>query len=425
MDFTGIKPETLLKRAKAIGLLYDFYLLEKGGAALGERELQLLAKQFYEARRYGCPGLGWTPVSLQTAKNDLTYVSDFSLFCASNFGHLPLNPVEELLVTPLSGKPFYEWLSTLSARKKFDMLLHLQGSTQLGQGHLNRLAFRPESRKNGRSQTAKRFPPDKVLPFIAGAPSIRDKLCWLLLFFGGLRTSELLHLYLRDVSLEKDGTARVVLAHPRDGVISWVDARGKKQTGTRLAFLQDRYGRVPRDMLPVRHPEHAGWKGMLYEDSRRMESLVYWADPRMGQLFWQLHVQYLRTERLSVPDEHPYYFVSLRGDAFGQALRRENLRKQFYDNAERLGLSVSADGVNPHGGRHFYGYYCASWLRLAKEQLQKIMHHRSSTATDVYYALDQAVVRNELSAAQERLHLSIPAFMASDALLLPSRFPNE
>ena len=419
LDFTGIKPETLLKRVKAIGLLYDYYQLEKGGVPLDERELQLLVKQFYEARRYGCPNLGWKPVGMQTAKNDLGYVSDFSLFCASNFGHMAINPSEEVLVTQLAGKGFYEWLATLNARKKFDMLLHVQSATKLGQGVVTRPLFRPESGKNGRSQTAKRFPPEHVLSFISSAPSIRDKLCWLLLFFGGIRTSELMHLYLRDITQEKDGTARVVLAHPRDGAISWADARGKKQNGTRQAFLKDRYGRIPRDMLPVRHPEHAGWKGMLYEDSQRRESQVYWSDPRMGQLFWQLHVQYLRTERLRVPDDHPYYLVSLRGETYGMPLRRDNLRKQFYDNAARIGLSASTDGVNPHGGRHFYGYYGASWLRLAKEQLQKLMHHRSATATDVYYALDQAVVRAELVKAQEKLHQSIPAFMANDRLLLP------
>lgn len=416
----GSKGPTVTKVAKAIGLLYDFYTLEKGGAALDERALHLLIKQFYEARRYGCEGLGWRPVSLKTAQDDLEYVSRFSTFCRDNYGHMEANPSERILVSALSNREFNNWLGQGRARKRFDFLYHAYGATQEGQGVATKRAFRPDAGKSKRVKSAKYFPPDRVLEFISQAVNVRDTLCWLLIFYGGVRISEVMHLYVRDISLDKrNGMARVVLADPRDGKIQWTTKNGKLRNGIRADFLQERYGRVPRQDYATYDPERAGWKGMKYEDEHSRESLVYWSDPRMGQLFWKLHTEYMRSVRLRVPDKHPYYFVALKDDAFGAPLKLKNLREQFYDNARRIGLSPSQDGVNPHGGRHFYGYFGATWLRFSKEKLQVLMHHESILSTEVYYALDLKVVRDELALAHQRMLDAVPAFLNSLRLTAP------
>ena len=128
-----------------------------------------------------------------------------------------------------------------------------------------------------------------------------DLLFWLLLFDGGLRTSELLHIYVRDIDMErKTGMARVVLADPRDGKIAWTTATGQQQFSLRANFLARRFRKIPRHDLGAKHPERAGWKGMKYEDQQNRESFVYWSDPQAGQLFWKLHVQYMREIRLRV-----------------------------------------------------------------------------------------------------------------------------
>jgi integrase len=69
--------------------------------------------------------------------------------------------------------------------------------------------------------------------------------------------------------------------------------------------------------------------------------------------------------------------------------------------------------VNPHGGRHFYGYYCASVLRLPVETTQKLMHHSSISSTEIYYALTAEAVRAELLAAQEKQALEAPGLLAA------------
>jgi integrase len=404
MLLLGSKGPTVAKAAKAIGLLYDFYTLEKHSLALDERGVQLLIKQFYEARRYGCEGLGWRPVSLKTALDDLEHVSQFSMFCQDNYGHIDANPSEQMLVSSMSNKEFNNWLVQGRIRKRFDLLYHAFGTTQEAQGVVTRRAFRPDTGKSGRVKSAKYFPPDRVLEFISKAGNVRDTLCWLLMFYGGLRISELMHLYVRDISLDKrTGMARVVLADPREGKIQWTTKNGTQRNGIRADFLHERYARVPRQDNGDKHPERAGWKGMKFEDEQNRDSLIYWSDPRIGQLFWKLHVEYMRSVRLRVPDKHPYYFVTMKDDAFGAPLKLKNLREQFYDTAKRIGLSQKQDGVNPHGARHFYGYFGATWLRFSKERLQVMMHHRSILSTEVYYAIDVKVVRDELALAHKRM----------------------
>jgi hypothetical protein len=40
-----------------------------------------------------------------------------------------------------------------------------------------------------------------------------------------------------------------------------------------------------------------------------------------------------------------------------------------------------------------------------------MMHHKRMSSTEVYYALDKAVVRDELFKAQEKMAKQLPAFV--------------
>jgi len=424
--FTGTDTTTVSGCAKAIGRFYDFYMLEKKSPTLDNAGLRQLVKMFYEARRFGLPSLGWAPVKRATAQNDLRHITHFSAFCATNFGHLEANPTETRLVEHLSGAEFQLWMARAEARKKWDLLLHAFPTTKEGKGEIAAPQFRPEMGKGKKPGKApKFFPPNKVVDFISQARNVRDTLCWLLIFFGGLRISELAHIFLRDVTVNKDdGTAQVIVAHPGDGQIDWVDGTGRKRNGTRAAFLLDRYGLIPRDQLPSKHPLHAGWKGMLYDDVNRSESVVYWLDPDMGRLFYRLHQQYLKHIRLLVGDTHPYYFIGLKGEGYGEPMKLGALHDQFDSCVARAGIPKTR-GVSPHGGRHFYGYFCANWLKVTKERAQKMLHHGSILSTEVYYTLDSATVRAELAQAHERMKAALPSILQNKDLLLSMGDTND
>jgi integrase len=416
--FAGADPGGLFKVAKAIGRFYDYYTLEKKSPTLDQQGMALLVKQFYEARRHGLTSLGWAPVKLATALSDLRHITHFSTFCATNFGHVEANPSEVLLLERLSGPEFHLWMARAEKRKKWDLLFHAFSATEEGQGSITRPTFRPEQGKRRQARTVEHFPAEHVLNFIAAGGSVRDRLCWLLLFFGGLRISELMHIYIRDITLNpSDGTARVVIAHPQEGTIDWVGPNSVKRRGPRAAFLKERYNSIPRNLLPSRHPTRAGWKGMMLDEPKRHESIVFWTDPSMGRLFWKLHLEYMRSVRLHVADDHPYYLVAQRGEDFGVPLKLSGLTNQFYRCAERIGLPLPGEGVHPHGARHFYGYYSASWLKLPKERVQKMMHHAQMSSTEVYYAIDSSVMRAELAQAHERMAKTMPSFLQNRQLL--------
>ncbi len=416
-----LKPAGLAKAIRAIGWFYDYYHLVEGSKPLTPQGLGLLLSKFLEAREHGDDRLGWKAVRRKTAVDDVRFISDFTEWCADNFGHIPANPREKKLVSDLNVTEQRDFYFALHHRKDWDNLAHLLPATNLGKGVVNQRAFRPKAKAPRPSYRRKYFPPDKVLALIRATPSVRDRLYLLLLFFGGLRASEPMHLFVTDVKIKADGIAHVTIAHPQAGTYEWVDTIKGKQTGIRTTFLKERYYLGPRNLLASKHPLHSGWKGIAFDDGSRSQSEVHWLIPEVGRYFAKLHAEYMRVTRRHVRDDHPYYFVNEKaGLYFGQPAKLSNMTKAFERAARRVGLSLTEEGVNPHGGRHFYGYYCASRLRLPIETTQILMHHESILSTKVYYNLTVDVARDELRKGQARLAAELPDFIAAEALLLPA-----
>jgi integrase len=416
----GVGTSTLAKAVSAIGRFYDYYQIAKSGAPLAADQLKPLLAEFYEARRFGNATLGWDAVKVATAAADVRAVSDFTDWCTDNFGHARVNPTEQVLVEQLNLREQKTVELKQKSRKDWDMLYHLAPAREEAQGLVTRRAFEPGRGKTNKAFTdSKHYPPDKVWETILRTPSVRDKLYLLLLFFGGLRISEPIHLFASDIKIQPDGSVRVVLGHPQDGAYGWIGRDGKKKTGNRATFLREKYGLTPRNLLAEKHPLHAGWKGMMLDDKKRSESVVHWLREDAERLFARLHGEYVRTVRSKMPDSHPYYFVNEKEDeSYGQPMTLSNMTKAFNRAAQRVSLSPRMPGVNPHGGRHFFGFYCASVLRLPLETTQRLMHHASITSTQIYYALSAEAVRNELIAAKERQALEAPELLAAPTAFL-------
>jgi integrase len=361
----------------------------------------LALKRFHEARRFGCAQLGWQATRDSTAAADVRLVSEFSDWTAANFSGLPINPIVEKDLNQLSSTERIALDKRAAAKKRWDFFSHLTSATKAGQGTLLSRQFSPPARRK-KSADTKHFPLAKVDALIENTPNIRDKLYFLLLFYGGVRISEPLHLFTRDISIQPDGVARVILAHPQEGAMRWIDAANRQRRGTRIDYLADRYGLGPRNLLPEDHPRHAGWKGILIEDTSRSESEVHWLDESKGRLFARYHSEYVQKFRSHVEDQSPYYFCNFHKSALAQPLTISNITKSFYRACARVGLRPWDEGVHPHGARHFYGYYCASVMRLSIEVTQRLMHHETISSTEIYYSVSKDVVRGELKKGQER-----------------------
>lgn len=409
-------PMHLSKAVNAAGLLFDFYVGVYGSKPLVSDEMSILMQRFFEARIYGNRLLGWKPVRRKTAIRDVRYSSEFCRFCAQNLGTFPINAMEKRFVGDLNVSSQMGHYAKLETRKTWDMLYHLMPSTSQGQGVKEGFSFDPAPDRITQKANHDYFPPDKVLQLISATENLRDKLAFLILFFGGVRESELLHLYVTDISAP-DGEAKINIAHPGLSRYTWDDTFRGEQAGSRSDFLAERYELTPRNKYGLKNPLHAGWKGMLYT-RKNYESDFYWLVPEIGRLFAQLHRRYIREFRYGTVDSHPYYFINLQNDQFGTALKISNLTKSFYRAAKRVGLSASDPGVNPHGARHFYGYFCASYLKIPMEKTQVMMRHAQISSTQVYYSIDERVIRDELKKGYDRLTQDIPDFITNITALV-------
>lgn len=401
----NVGPAGLRRAVRSIGLFYDYYILVKRGLTTDVPGFRKLIKQFYEARRYGNSFLLWQPVRRKTAGADVYTVSDFSDWCAGNFGHIAINPVERALFKNLTRQEKRSHLARQKYKDDADKLIHLKPTTAAGKGIVHKRIFKPAPAN--KESGPKTFPPELIEAFLSAIPSIRDKLYFLLLFFGGLRISEPVHLFCTDIRIEPDGGARVVLGHPESGVCDWFDENKRKRFGTRAAFLKERYGMGPRSRIGSAHPLFSGWKGRMHSDEKRAESEVHWIREDARLIFARLHAQYMRTTRSLLPDTHPFYFANQNGDP----CTLKSMHDAFEAAVKRIGLSNSQPGVNSHGPRHYYGYYCASILRLSIEVTQKLMGHKNVSSTKVYYSLSNRVAHNELSVARKAADANTPQLL--------------
>lgn len=410
-------PMHLFKSLRAVGLIYDFFQICYQGRPLRQNELPALLHDFFEARAYGNRILGWNPAGRKAAGKDVKYASSFSKFCYENFGTYQLNPTEHKLLTDLNVCDQISYYSKMQNRKQWVILDHLTPHTDLGKGIITNYSFNPKPERSQNKKSSSYFPPSKVLKLIAATTNIRDKLAFILLFFGGLRESELVHLYVTDITVPIDEAA-VRIGDPVRSIYRWEDPFRGVRKGQRLQFLSERYGLIPRNKLGLSNSLHAGWKGMAYSDKKNpFEAEFFWTSPVMGRYFAALHRIYLRDFRVGIVDSNPYYFVNFRDEAFGTPLKISNLTKSFYRAAKKIGLHPHDPGVNPHGARHFYGHFCASYLKLSIERTQKIMRHISLQSTQVYYSIDEAVIRDEIRKAYIKLSEEIPSFTTEELRL--------
>lgn len=404
----GLSNATLKKQTQSIGNFVDFFYGYKNNPKVMQDTLQVLVEEFSALRISGCEALGWTAITPSVAQSELEYLSMFFDHCSDSFGYLPVNVAQEVSEKHLSYRDHLGNSKGLWLRRE-GLLGHLWESHKTKRKYATRpIKLLKKLPTDG--NTFKSFPPLHVANLLESCHSIRDVLVFILLFYGGVRSSEICHILVQDVCSfpdPKTGEAIVTLAHPEFG---WIDydrkSDGKpRKSVQRQVYLREEYGLVPRNKLPVSSSLHAGWKGMVYEGKGYL-STVYWSRPDMGILFYALHRRYMDL-RAVVERSHPYYFINIDASRsrtnYGKPLKIKSLRDRFYDACIRIGLTPGrANGINPHGARHFYGYFLANILRISKERTQRFLRHASIQSTDIYYALSAATARDELMIAFER-----------------------
>ncbi|MFN5191038.1 MAG: tyrosine-type recombinase/integrase [Burkholderiales bacterium] len=372
--------ESISKTVVAIGKLRDYYKLVSHEITIVEGSFRSFLEDFLAAFDHGTV-LGWRPASNQQYLSTRAAVCDYVKFVMDS-SPSRLDAVDTQFVSACRNS----WVSLAHAEKS--LLFHTKS--------------RSRKKSHGRKRQAvglkqyKPFPPNFVQELIDTTRNPRDKLIFAMLAYGGRRLSELLHLFLQDVT-SKGRELHVQLMHPSQSPMKWTNEAHSQVQGTRREYLRAKFDLLPRTEHGAKRTA-VGWKGIKFDDEAARSSDVYWIRDG-GQYLLHLHRLYLHGARAATPKcNHPYYFVGENGEP----LTVKALEKQFKLACRRLerkgGITLSGYGL--HSLRHFYGFYCADVLKADLLLIQKWMGHMQVSSTAVYAHISPATAAKVLKRAE-------------------------
>lgn len=404
---------TVQASVRTIGLIFDFHQAQYGDQIPPARDQERFFHLFISALENGtvapdgadASGLRWRPRPSNQVRRIVQRCADFLAFAARQ--------------PNVSGLGGFAWvvqrvLEEGERRRDgfapYSLLAHLR---QPKGGRRPWLTY--ANGWIGGTRRAVGFPSDKITPLISEtlnnpratpAARMRDALAWILLAYGGIRSSELFHIWANDIAFDGRRT-QVFIRHPSEHTVK---VRGKRTT--RRQQLATQYGMLPRNLLPPGDRLRAGWKGMSFDYDHT--AVVHWIDPRAGELFASLHQTWIAKLRPSAPD-HPYYFVSLDRDGdFGGPWTIAAFRDAFRSACSRIGLRPSqTNGVCPHGLRHAYGL-AAEAMKLPSSVIQEMMHHRHPLSQETYKKKRPEEASREINEASRRIQTGALVMPACD-----------
>ncbi|MBL4898654.1 MAG: site-specific integrase [Colwellia sp.] len=224
--------------------------------------------------------------------------------------------------------------------------------------------------------------------------NIRDVLITLLMHYGGLRVSEVFHLYTYDFQGFSENDFVVKVYHPEYGISPVEGFESRRE------YLAS-YGLIPRFEYPKTKKRHAGWKGSLLTSNREKSFIINFFPQSVQAKVFQLWKIYIASSRVrpAKGEAHPYAFTSRDGsplsiDSFVASHKRA---------VKSIGLRYGQmHCTTPHCHRHSFGQ------RLAKSGLEPIfiktaMHHKSIESQQVYTQPSYETFNNRMREADAEL----------------------
>lgn len=417
--FSGKSTTAKDQAVKAIGLLHDFYSKFTLGNTDSHHKPERLLDEFCNALLNGTVqasghchyGLFWQPKSWEQAAIYIRNTADFTHYLYEEHDLDMPSPIELLFRDDVKTAHHQE------LKAYYSLLFHLKSGSKITKGS-NYSHFSSSLATQGAESKTRTFPSEHVWPMIfdgckrtrtprktshprySDTFNVRNQLAYLLIFFGGLRESNLFHIYANDIFLGNEGLARVNLYHPVKGSIQHhPPGNDRPILLRRQEFLQQQYGLVPRNTLHKKMPLFAGWKSLLLTQGKpNYYSQVHWLAKKAGKLFWDLHTLYISQIR-PTNCNHPYYFVSLNDDNYGEPMKISAFLDSFRTSVKRIGLKPSKlYGTTPHGGRHFYGLSAAD-LKIDPRVRQVMMMHKHIMSQHRYQIPQPATIDRMISEA--------------------------
>lgn len=449
----GMGPSNLKLHVRALQHLYALTMARFHQGGFDKRAREGLIASFIDAKRYGTDHycttdkphlqylkdlrLNWkkTPLDVTIGR----YVGAINLFDkwqATFHGAPRLNPSEKQFMSA------WEIYQDFKHRTNWDPLVHLHSArTHENETHQVQVTrpYEHKSRQSKKPKTKKAFPITQLFKLLDCVNNPRDELLLLFMFGGGLRKSEPLHQFRTDIEQQTEwGELSVRLEHPEDGMTEWTDDHNIVQYGTRTEYFEKKWR---NEHLPTAHPLrnlrprntygekdmlYVGFKGMTFGDSDGANVFgedflgrhydvhyMWWLDPRIGARAQHAHERYRNEcllhnwntkERMPagwLERKHPWLFINLTPENYGDPLSYGSLEALWRNLLERLftryGVDLRRKRIGMHSLRHFFGWYCASVLKLNVTFTKMMMHHGSAESTEVYFKLSAATARKLLT----------------------------
>lgn len=337
-------------------------------------------------------GLYWKPRKVRDANNILFHITHYTDFLALQEGY------PSSRINPFRKASSYEERLNWCAyyHKQQNVFLNHLTSYEKAKSQANqvRLVGRFQDSKVDNEKVS-RFPEDQIERLIYlgfernGITDFKAQAITMLLNYGGLRKSEVFHIYISDITQNPNrlDEALVRVFHPQFGVSP--DAH----YGTRNEYLLTETNYKPRNQYRLSERLYAGWKSPLLT-SRDAYFEVLFCPPHKAKEFLAIWVNYLKFQRVEskASDFHPFAFTNQQGKP--ETLK--NFQRLHKNAVERIGLECKKEkGTTEHGHRHAYGY------RLRKHgldqiEIQKAMHHKNPNSCLVYIKPTNEDVRNKM-----------------------------
>lgn len=340
-------------------------------------------------------GLFWKPRDLTAANSILFHITHYTDFLALQDGyeHSRINPFREAT----SWEQRMNWCAYYHKQASV-FLNHLSSYSEASKAATRkRLIYTPIQMMISNDK-AERFPEDKIESLIqkgfiiGGKTDYRSQAMTMLLNYGGLRKSEIFHIFTSDITIHPNhgDEALVRVYHPFYGRAP--DPRYKNRSD----YLRSETGFMPRNTYRTTERLYSGWKNPLMT-SREGYFEVIFNPTSKAKEFLAVWVKYLKFQRVEPISFHPFAFTNDRGEP--DTLK--NFQRRHKRAVERIGLECKKEfGTTEHGHRHAYGYR-ARKLGLSQVELQKAMHHKSPNSCLIYIKPTSEDIRTEMRASEK------------------------
>lgn len=215
----------------------------------------------------------------------------------------------------------------------------------------------------------------------------------MLLNYGGIRKSELFHLFVSDITLHPNHSneALVRVYHPEFG------ASPETKFKNRASYLLESTQYKPRTQYRLSERLHSGWKGSLLTSKSYFFDVIFNPSEKATE-FLDVWAKYLKYQRVEPPKSNPHPFAFTNSKGAPETLK--NFQKIHKKAVEKIGLVAKKEcGTTEHGHRHSYGDRCSK-SGLTQIEIQKAMHHKSPMSCLVYIHPTSEDIREAMRVAE-------------------------